>query len=162
MTYAYDCDRVWREPRRRRSLRLPVMTRADRISARPVREYSCTPKGEAVRLANVQAPALAAAINDNMATWFSRLATKWKSDTSGLSSITMKTEHPAFRAILQLGPKDEVVRLILRDLKREPAHWYPALKRLTGESPVPAQHRGKVAEMRRAWLDWGYRKGYIT
>lgn len=92
---------------------------------------------------------------------FDILARIWKAETAGMSSITMKTNHPAYKLILDLAPTDTLLRLILRDLRVAPAHWFPALKRLAGSSPVPLQHRGNVAEMRRAWLHWGKAQGHL-
>ena len=37
----------------------------------------------------------------------------------------------------------------------EPDHWFPALKSISGEDPVPPEDRGKVRRMTKAWLAWG-------
>ena len=34
-----------------------------------------------------------------------------------------------------------VIPLILAELKREPDHWFKSLREITGENPVPAEHR---------------------
>ena len=55
------------------------------------------------------------------------------------------------------------IPLILRELEKEPAHWFPALKKLSGgQDPVPADRRGDVEAMRRAWLAWGRDQGFLT
>lgn len=41
--------------------------------------------------------------------------------------------HPAYQRIIGLGP--EVAPLLLRELERQPDHWFWALKALTGADP---------------------------
>ncbi len=91
--------------------------------------------------------------------WFQTAARRWKAATAGLSSISAKTAHPDFQAIIRMGLP--ALRLILRDLEKQTAHWFPALKVISGLDPVPPEHRGNVLEMRRAWLEWGRREGLI-
>jgi len=67
--------------------------------------------------------------------------------------------HPAYQAIVALGPP--VVPLLLRDLKREPAHWFEALKAITGEDPVQSRDWGKIGAMTAAWLAWGRTRGLV-
>jgi hypothetical protein len=43
----------------------------------------------------------------------------------------------------------------LRELKKEPDHWFWALKAITGVDPVEPIQRGRVKEMAGAWLRWG-------
>lgn len=50
--------------------------------------------------------------------------------------------------------------LLLRELEREPDHWFWALKAITGADPVPEACRGKVRDMARSWVEWGRRQGY--
>ncbi len=76
-------------------------------------------------------------------TQFAVLADQWKAATGLLSSSTAISSHPAYRAIIALGPA--VVPLILRDLEREPAHWFEALQAITGEDPVSVEDWGKGA-----------------
>jgi hypothetical protein len=90
---------------------------------------------------------------------FERLAVQWKSDTALLSSTTAMVSHPAYQAIVSLGPL--VVPLLLRDLEREPAHWFEALHAITGEDPVPREHWGNIVAMRADWLAWGRQHGMI-
>jgi hypothetical protein len=90
---------------------------------------------------------------------FAALAEQWKTATVVLSSTTAMVHHPAYRAIIDLGPL--AVPLLLRDLEREPAHWFEALQAITGENPVPREHWGNIAAMRADWLTWGRRQGLI-
>jgi hypothetical protein len=58
--------------------------------------------------------------------------------------------HPAYQQIIGLGPAG--VPLLLRELEREPDHWFWALRAITGEDPVPEEARGRLREMAAAWL----------
>jgi hypothetical protein len=89
---------------------------------------------------------------------FERLAAIWREETSHLSSSTQMAAHPAYQEIIALGP--EVVPLLLRDLAREPDHWFTALKTLTGANPVDPADRGRIDKMAEAWLKWGQASGY--
>jgi hypothetical protein len=94
-----------------------------------------------------------------LAEHFDALARQWKAETALLSSTKAMTDHPAYRAIIALGPG--VVPLLLRDLEREPAHWFEALRALTGEDPVPPEQWGNIPAMTAAWLAWGRTRGLI-
>jgi hypothetical protein len=84
---------------------------------------------------------------------FLNLVATWKRDRGPHSSSARLAEHPAYQQIIALGP--EVIPLVLRELEREPDHWFRALHVLTGADPVPSESRGKVREMTAAWLRWG-------
>jgi hypothetical protein len=90
---------------------------------------------------------------------FQVLAEEWKSATTLLSSTTALMAHPAYRAIIALGPP--VVPLLLQDLQREPVHWFEALQVISGEDPVPREHWGDMAAMRLDWLNWGRQRGLL-
>lgn len=80
---------------------------------------------------------------------FYELADEWQAQTSYLSNVTA---HPNYQKIIDLGP--DVVEWIIRELKREPDHWFHALKAITGADPVPPDDRGNMTKMREAWLKW--------
>jgi hypothetical protein len=65
---------------------------------------------------------------------------------------------PSYQRIIGLGPA--VLPFLLRELEREPDHWFWALKAITGADPVPPSSRGKVREMARFWIEWGRQQGY--
>ncbi len=90
---------------------------------------------------------------------FASLAEEWKTATAVLSSTTAMVRHPAYQAIIALGPP--VVPLLLQDLQREPVHWFEALQAITGEDPVPREHWGNSAAMSADWLAWGRQRGLI-
>ena len=72
-----------------------------------------------------------------------------------MSDIVINT---AYQKIIGMGTP--VVGLILQDLKRQPDHWFWALRSITGENPVEPSNRGRVGEMATAWLEWGRQNGY--
>lgn len=90
---------------------------------------------------------------------FRLLVARWKSERGATSSATQMAMHPAYQRLIGLGP--EAVPLLLRELQREPDHWFWALGAITGENPVPPEARGNLTEMAKAWLEWGRRKGII-
>jgi hypothetical protein len=100
-------------------------------------------------------PAAEARVGD--AEVFRRLAAEWKSQAEFLASPTAIANLPAYQAILAMG--SAAVPLILGELRREPDHWFVALKRITGEDPVPQEARGDLDRMADAWLDWGRAHG---
>jgi hypothetical protein len=90
---------------------------------------------------------------------FRELAREWRDETRYLSSSTQITAHPAYQRIVQLGAA--VVPLLLEELRREPDHWFAALRELTGENPVAPEDRGDVPAMAAAWVRWGEREHLI-
>jgi hypothetical protein len=92
-------------------------------------------------------------------TVFDGLAKQWKSLQGPSSTIGRLAMHPVHLDILKLG--QPVIPLILRDLERQPCHWYVTLRSLVGSSPVPPEHAGDTAKMREAWLQWGRERNYI-
>jgi len=90
---------------------------------------------------------------------FLTLAENWRNDTAVLSSITMKSMHPAYQRIIGMG--STVVPLILRELEREPDDWFWALNAITGEDPIPPEDAGYIDKMAEAWLNLGRERGWI-
>jgi hypothetical protein len=84
---------------------------------------------------------------------FAALTRQWKAATAFQSSTSAMIADPAYQAIIQLG--QPAVPLLLRELETEPAHWFEALKAITGEDPVSPMDWGKIPAMRAAWLAWG-------
>jgi hypothetical protein len=88
---------------------------------------------------------------------FQQLAREWKAATALTSSGTELLLHPAYQQIIGMGK--EVVGLIVAELRREPDHWFWALKAITGEDPVAIGDRGKIDRMTEAWLNWAEERG---
>ena len=89
---------------------------------------------------------------------FTALAAVWKEETMPLSSSSQMTAHPAYQAIIALGP--DAIPLLSRELERRPDHWFAALRALTGANPVSSEQQGRVGEMVAAWLHWAKSQGY--
>lgn len=89
---------------------------------------------------------------------FRRLVTQWKASRRATSLARDLVSDPAYLAIIGMGP--DVLPLILRELEGELDHWFVALKSISCEDPVPNKSKGKLDEMRAAWLKWGHEKGY--
>ncbi len=94
-----------------------------------------------------------------LAAQFRALASEWRAATAFLSSTTAMVAHPNYQAIIALGAP--AVPLLLRELENEPAHWFEALKAITGEDPVSPGDWGKIPAMTAAWLAWGRNRGLI-
>jgi len=69
------------------------------------------------------------------------------------------SKHPAYGAIVSMGT--EAIPLLLEELAKRADHWFAALNRITGEDPVPVEGRGKLNEMRDAWIHWGRERAYL-
>jgi hypothetical protein len=90
---------------------------------------------------------------------FFRLKQEWEEATAMLSSITEIAMHPAYQQIIGIG--SIAIPFIMRELETSPAHWFWALKSITGEDPVPPDKRGRIGDMAKAWLIWGREHDYI-
>ncbi len=90
---------------------------------------------------------------------FAELSATWRSDTAFASSALQMATHPAYQEIIGMG--SDALPLILRDLAERPAHWFWALRAISGENPVKAADMGKFASLVGAWLSWGRQKGYL-
>jgi hypothetical protein len=101
------------------------------------------------------APALS---GDELRRRFEQLADDWEQAVAYLSDSTLREAHPAYRAIIALGPA--VVPLLLADLERTHRHWFAALAELTGANPVAAEDAGRSRRMAEAWARWGRENGY--
>ena len=98
--------------------------------------------------------------NDPFETQFCALRDEWIADTQYSSSGTEITNHVAYQRIIAMG--QDVVPLIIRELRKRPAHWFWALFIITGHDPVPLEDRGNLAKMRDAWLRWADSQTFST
>ncbi len=88
---------------------------------------------------------------------FRALAEWWREDTRFTSSLTELVLHPAYQRIIGMG--QTALPLLLRELERQPDHWFWALTAITGGDPVRPEQRGKVKEMAWAWIQWAKEQG---
>jgi len=96
----------------------------------------------------------------NPLTRFLTLKAEWAAETCHLSSITEIAMNSAYQQIIGMGTI--AIPFILSELKKNPGHWFWALKSITGEDPVLTEHRGRVRQMTEDWLRWGREQGYIV
>ncbi len=54
---------------------------------------------------------------------------------------------------------DPALPLLVKELRREPDHWFVALQAITGTNPIPASARGDIEKMTQAWLSWAEQHG---
>ena len=84
---------------------------------------------------------------------FRRLVNQWHEETAGQSSPTRIVNNPAYQEIISWGRA--ALPLILEELRESGGYWYPALRAITGENPMPDYARGKPKLIAEAWLEWG-------
>jgi hypothetical protein len=87
-------------------------------------------------------------------------AERWRRETGGFSSPAQIVSHDDYLAVVAMG--QDVVPLILEDLSLRGGYWYPALRALTGQSPVDESIRGRPKLMTDAWLAWGRTHGLLA
>lgn len=90
---------------------------------------------------------------------FQKLAEDWQRETLLMSSATDMILNEHYQRIIGLGPA--VVPILLEQLANEPDHWFWALQSILRVDPVPAEARGDIEQMARAWLSWGRANGFI-
>lgn len=96
--------------------------------------------------------------SSNLSYQFEQLADQWRRETGHLSMMNDIVLNPSYQQIIGMG-KPAIV-LILQDLKKEPDHWFWALRSITGENPIQPDDRGRLQKMTEAWLEWGRQHGY--
>ncbi len=89
---------------------------------------------------------------------FQQLAAEWKEKSALLSAPEQIAMLDSYQRIIGIGTP--AIPLILRELSREPDHWFWALRAISGVNPVAPEARGNLEAMTAAWLAWGKRKGY--
>ncbi len=97
-------------------------------------------------------------------TWarFQDLRREWREMRGARSSVAEMVMLPAYQKIMGMGRS--VLPHILAQLQSEgdqPDHWFWALAAIADDNPVPAESRGKVREMAKAWLEWGEKAGHV-
>jgi hypothetical protein len=90
---------------------------------------------------------------------FRRLKFEWEEKTINLSSLDEMIAHPAYASIIKMGRP--IIPSLLSELKVAPNHWFYALRKITGENPIPKRAAGNLQMMTSAWLDWGRKNGFL-
>jgi hypothetical protein len=96
---------------------------------------------------------------DSLEVRFCSLASRWKAEIGPDSSLSNITNNMNYLRIIAMG--EEAIPLILRELQREPAPWFVALRAITGEDSVDRDFPGNFRKKADAWLRWGFENGYI-
>lgn len=84
---------------------------------------------------------------------FNELAALWKRETSFLSSPGAKVTHPAYQRIMAMG--EIALPWIMADLRKQPGHWFYALRFIAGKDVAAEAGAKTFSEAREAWLHWG-------
>src|ERR1700687_3456708 len=99
-------------------------------------------------------------VTTNVDNEFQTLADQWKKDTLVVSSVSDMVMHPAYQRIMSMGKP--ALPLILEELRSELDHWFYALEFIAGtEGKDVAKGVDNLEDARSAWLEWGYRHGYL-
>jgi len=91
---------------------------------------------------------------------FDMLASTWKKDTMVMSSSTDMFSNESYLQIIGMGKK--ALPFIFSELRKEPNHWFVALKSITGIDPVPKEYRGNILKMSELWLAWAKDNHYYS
>jgi hypothetical protein len=91
---------------------------------------------------------------DSIRARFLALAGEWRAETKFMSSVADIVAHPAYLAIIAMGPS--AVPLILEQMRQRPGHWFVALESITGHKPEIAEEDiGNMRKVTEAWLAYG-------
>ncbi len=93
---------------------------------------------------------------------FFALVSQWHRERRNAIWIADIAMCPSYQKIIAMG-KERVLPLILKQLikeRKEPDHWFWALRILTDDNPVPQEHQGDMVRMAEDWIDWGQKNGY--
>lgn len=97
--------------------------------------------------------------DENLKNEFETAKKEWLDSTNLKSTIFTSITHPAHLKIIRLG--EEVIPLMLADLKKNRNHWFITLALITRENPVKKNHLGNIEKMAGDWLEWGKNRSMI-
>ena len=139
-----------------------MLTQMPQLYISPVYTFSVEVGSEASALKD----SLMTLRNDNLSSFFttddkkfSMLASTWEKDTQAISSSIDMFSNESYLQIIGMGRK--ALPFIFSELKKEPNHWFLALKSITGIDPVKKEDRGNVLKMTESWLAWAKENRYI-
>lgn len=90
---------------------------------------------------------------------FRHYAAKWKEEIGGDSSLTNATSNMNYLRIIRLG--DVAIPLILRELQKEPAPWFIALRAISEDDSVGRDSPGDFRKKAADWIRWGIEHEHI-
>lgn len=89
----------------------------------------------------------------DVAAEFARLKAEWETADPCLSSDWDEiASHPAYRAIIALGPP--VVPFLIADLRSGSYDWLVALEEIVGGIPIEERDFGNFRKIREEWVTW--------
>ncbi|MBF0180869.1 MAG: hypothetical protein HQM03_12675 [Magnetococcales bacterium] len=89
---------------------------------------------------------------------FARLANRWKEESAHLSSVERMAMLRSYQAIIGMGAV--AVPLLLRELQKEPDHWFWALQAITEADPANGETL-PIDELAARWVTWGQQEGWL-
>jgi len=98
--------------------------------------------------------------NDDVRDKFLELAGKWKAETGHRSKMSQKFMNRNYLQIIVMG--DDVIPILLDELRTKPDLWFLALEIITSENPVKQEHAGHFDLMIKDWIEWGRNRGHIS
>ena len=84
---------------------------------------------------------------------FTKLAQRWRAETLYSSVLEDKLAHPAYQEIIEMG--EDVIPLILDELRKRPSHWFQAIDSIVGRPILPEDFSGGFADAVAAYEQWG-------
>jgi hypothetical protein len=90
---------------------------------------------------------------------FYQLLTEWKKESFFISSVSDMVKIQSYQDIISMG--EVAVPLLLKELEKNPDHYFCALRTITNVDPVRQSDRGNVYEMAQSWIKWGYKEDYL-
>lgn len=90
---------------------------------------------------------------------FASLRDEWKSESQYMSNSAQMAMLASYQRIIGMG--QPALPLILKELQREPDHWFWALRMISRVDPTREEHRGDVEKMASDWIVWGKSEGLI-
>lgn len=97
--------------------------------------------------------------SESLQTRFKALAEQWQAEASFLPSMVDMVLLPSYQKIIGMGWG--AVPYILKELEKQPHHWFWALEAITGVDPTLPEDAGRVTKQAEAWIAWGYEKGIL-
>lgn len=112
---------------------------------------------------DVYVPARVVKAEPSLEQRFIEQANKWQRETEHLSSPLQRMMHSSYQAILGMGAehKQDIVRLMLRDMQTTRRDWLLALSYLTQANPVNPKDAGKIDKLIATWVKWGKEQGLL-
>jgi hypothetical protein len=81
---------------------------------------------------------------------FNALAKDWRDETAHSSFLRDRVTHPAYLEIIGLGEK--VIPLIIERLEKKENHWFPALRAIARQNPIP--NGSTFPDAVKLWKKW--------